>query len=172
MSTTRFRRGALNAAFERVYQAGLDSAATALEKGAEDTRLKLETVVVTWKSGNKPLFVLIPAKTTATGIRVEIMAQGDEKQLDVFKWVDKGTEAHIILPKKPGGMLAFKGGYSAKTAPIARYGVGTGKASGAKVYSRGVFHPGTEAREFVGYFALEAESLIIDYFRREIREYR
>lgn len=65
----------------------------------------------------------------------------------IYAYVDKGTKEHIILPKRPGGVLAFRGVYKAKTTPgvIDAHG---GGSSGPTVYSKGVIHPGNEARGF------------------------
>ena len=65
----------------------------------------------------------------------------------IYEYVDKGTQEHIILPKKPGGVLAFRGVYKAKTTPGVLDAHGGG-SSGPTIFSRGVIHPGTEARGF------------------------
>lgn len=65
----------------------------------------------------------------------------------IYGYVDKGTKPHIIAAKNVP-LLHFQTGYSARTAPVAKYNQGTGTASGAWVAKAQVNHPGTEAREF------------------------
>lgn len=84
-------------------------------------------------------------------------AEGDPKALEIFGYVDLGTEPHLIFPKKAGGMLAFNTPYSAMTAPIANFNAGTGKSGSNRVYSKGVLHPGTEARDFIAFAMLSAD---------------
>jgi HK97 gp10 family phage protein len=45
-------------------------------------------------------------------------------------YVERGTQPHVITPKKPGGVLRFKVG-------------------GTWVYARKVHHPGTQAQPFI-----------------------
>lgn len=70
------------------------------------------------------------------------------KHAKLYQWVDEGTKAHLIKPKKKGGLLRFRLGYSARTSPIAKFNVGTGRASGRWTSARIVHHPGTKARQF------------------------
>jgi hypothetical protein len=67
----------------------------------------------------------------------------------IFGYVDMGTKPHIISPKIPGGYLKFRVGYSARTTPVAKYNVGSGKSFGAWVQKRSVNHPGTKPRKFL-----------------------
>lgn len=65
---------------------------------------------------------------------------------EIYTYVSKGTRPHVIRPRR-ARVLAFQGTYTAKSAPgviQAR----TGGASGETVFSRGVLHPGTKARNF------------------------
>lgn len=132
----------------------------ALDEVTEQTRVKFQHVVARWK--NQPRFIKRPAPSPdRKSIKRQVIAQGDEHTLKIFGYVDKGTEPHIIAPKKPGGVLVFNVGYSAKTSPIANANVGTGMATGEKIVTRKpVQHPGSEGREFSGYFALEAQDAL------------
>lgn len=65
----------------------------------------------------------------------------------VWRYVDEGTKPHVIRPKKPGGVLAFPSQFKAKTQPQVLKS-GTGSSGGATVFSKGVRHPGTKARNF------------------------
>lgn len=71
---------------------------------------------------------------------------GQYKKL--YQWVDQGTAAHIIRPKQRGGRLTFRVGYRARTAPVAQFNVGTGRAVGGWRRARLIRHPGTKARQF------------------------
>ncbi|CAK0779624.1 hypothetical protein CCP3SC15_6710002 [Gammaproteobacteria bacterium] len=53
----------------------------------------------------------------------------------------------MILPKKPGGVLAFMSGYAAKSVPNVITAV-PGGVFGTTVFSKGVIHPGTAPRNF------------------------
>lgn len=127
----------------------------------DDTRIvadrqaaRLNDVTRKWK--NKVKFSRL-TKQARGQTRQLIVAEGTDKALEIFGYVDEGTEAHLIFPKKPGGKLAFQSNYSARTAPIANSKAGTGKSSGKTIFSEGVLHPGTEARDFTGYTQLQAE---------------
>jgi hypothetical protein len=65
----------------------------------------------------------------------------------IYGYVTYGTKPHVITAKRPGGVLAFKSGYNAKTTPRV-IGSQAGGAFGETVFARSVQHPGTEAREF------------------------
>lgn len=63
-----------------------------------------------------------------------------------YNWVNFGTPAHRITPKGRG-LLRFQPGYRAATRPGV---IGSSRPSrfGDHVSSRGVYHPGVEARNF------------------------
>lgn len=65
----------------------------------------------------------------------------------IYGFVDRGTRAHEIRPRRTGGILRFTGPYHAKTKPnvIASYRGGRGRVA---VWARRVQHPGTEPRNF------------------------
>lgn len=115
-------------------------------------------VVKTWSAESKPKFgytvLVLP-----TQISLEVNAKGQNKR--IYRWVDEGTEGpYPILPKTPGGRLIFQTGYSAKTAPIAKFDQGTGTASGDWVSSAGVMHPGIAAREFEKTFSKQFKPVL------------
>lgn len=64
----------------------------------------------------------------------------------IYGYVSGGTRPHRIVPKR-AKVLAFPGTYTAKTAPGV-IGSRSGGSSGETVYSKGVMHPGTKARNF------------------------
>jgi hypothetical protein len=86
-------------------------------------------------------------------IEVGVDVAGTAKK--IFFYVDQGTgkwgpkhQPYPIVPKNPGGMLKFQMGYSARTAPGAKIGQGTGQSFGDWVSKKEVMHPGIEGRKF------------------------
>jgi hypothetical protein len=65
---------------------------------------------------------------------------------EIYQFVSGGTRPHRIVPKR-AKVLRFPGTYSAKTSP-GTIPSGSGGSSGPDVFSKGVNHPGTKAREF------------------------
>jgi hypothetical protein len=65
---------------------------------------------------------------------------------EIYGYVDKGTRPHLILPVRAKA-LRFQSGYKAKTIPNV-IGSQSGGSFGDTVFSKGVMHPGTEARNF------------------------
>lgn len=65
---------------------------------------------------------------------------------NVYKYVSLGTKPHVIKPKK-AKVLHFQSKYKPKTR-VNTIGSGSGGPSGDDVFSMGVQHPGTEARNF------------------------
>jgi len=88
----------------------------------------------TWN--HKPNFLSVRAKSTIT------IFTNDE----IYEYVSEGTKAHLIFPKNAKA-LRFSSKFRAKTRPRV-IGSGQGSKSGKVVYSQGVIHPGTKAREF------------------------
>jgi hypothetical protein len=64
----------------------------------------------------------------------------------VFRFVDYGTTAHIIVPKR-ATFLSFRVGGRPKTKP-GQLKAGAGRPGKTQVYARLVRHPGTKARNF------------------------
>lgn len=64
----------------------------------------------------------------------------------IYLYVNNGTVAHDIRPRN-AKKLHFMSGYRAKTSHRV-IGSHAGGPSGSDVFSQGVHHPGTEAREF------------------------
>lgn len=117
---------------------------------ANDVLLEYELTTATWK--HQPKF--LKALTFEGGVTIAVFT--DDK---IYGYVTRGTPPHPIFPKKPGGVLAFPSGYSAKTVP-GMLGSRAGGPSGNTVFARGVMHPGTEARNF--------DELIHDEWKPEI----
>lgn len=129
-----------------------------------------EIVTAEWK--RKPSFtVLVFVSKSEMGYTVQAIGRNAE----IWRYVDEGTEPHTIRPKG-NYPLRFRGGYSARTAPVARFNVGSGESSGAWVSTYGVQHPGSEAREFSKTYIttnkLEFQRRMNNAVRRAIRRLR
>ena len=86
---------------------------------------------------------------------------------DIYRFVDKGTRAHMILPRN-AMMLAFPAQYQAKTTPRV-IGSQAGGSSGPSVFARGVHHPGTEARDFAETIAEKYQRIIAKTIEDRLR---
>lgn len=119
---------------------------TGLQNASDDIMSTSRDAVQQWR--NRPDF---GDEFTVTKQRIEclIKPKGNRKVIAIFKYVDLGTKPHLIFPKVPGTMLAFRSGYSARTAPVALYNQGSGQSFGKLVKSFGVAHPGSKPRLFM-----------------------
>jgi len=128
-------------------------------KQIKPTRLKVDALRLQLLNDMRAVGVEIKQdfeKTTATwdrkvafetqislsgGAQVEV-STSDE----IYGYVDLGTRPHVIRPKRAKA-LRFQSGYVAKTTPGV-IGSSAGGPFGDTVFSRGVNHPGTKARNF------------------------
>lgn len=107
----------------------------ALTGAAMDCKIDFDVTTQTWK--NRPAFTVqvLPGRRVIS------------TDSDIYHFVDAGTKPHDIRPVN-APFLAFQGGqYQAKTTPRV-IGSRDGGPSGPVVFSMGVHHPGTEARDF------------------------
>jgi len=125
------------------------------ELGVE-AQMLFEKTTATWT--HKPAFT---NQKTRQGYTI---GTDDEK----YGFVDKGTRAHEIKPRRAGGVLRFTGPYHAKTKPnvIASYGGGRGRV---QVWARRVMHPGTEPRNFSKIIRDRIQRKAPDSVRRALR---
>ena len=65
---------------------------------------------------------------------------------DIYNYVNGGTKPHMIKPRRKK-RLAFGVPFRAKTR-VGFLGSGNGKRGNTMVFSKGVMHPGTDARNF------------------------
>lgn len=122
-------------------------------------------VVSNWSG--KPQFTYRVIASRRQVWDLEIEARGDHAMKWV--WTDKGTEPHKIpLTPRPYN-LRFRTEYSARTRPVARYGVGNGRSSGDWVSVPEVNHPGTTARKFTETYANDNKQDIIERITARIR---
>lgn len=108
-------------------------------KIASDMNKDFEKTVATWK--NKPKF---DTKIVARNQEVSITVSTDD---EIYGYVDQGTKAHIIRPRKRGYPLRFNSRFKAKTKPHF-IGSSNGASNPPIIRAMEVHHPGTDAREF------------------------
>jgi hypothetical protein len=114
-----------------------------LERAIDDTTAivdaNFKATVESWK--HKPKFIRRRATRKGRGIEGDVLVRDE-----IYGYVTGGTRKHVIRPKR-ARLLAFRGGYRAKTR---RRVIGShrGGAYGSLRFAKQVIHPGTEAREF------------------------
>lgn len=143
-----------NSAFEKLIvrkqkaiRKELRDEATAVGREMKDW---LTVAVREWSS--KPRFAAT-VTIKPDDIEIKIKVAGTMKM--IFHYVDQGTglygpkkQPYVIEPKTPGGVLKFQSGYSARSAPGAKIGMGSGQSFGDWVSKRSVIHPGIQPRNF------------------------
>jgi hypothetical protein len=113
-----------------------------LRATGQELKTNNDKVVRSWN--HKPTF-RVEYNKSASFKTVKIVAQGRHKA--IWGYVDLGTKPHVIRAKnKP--FLAFQSGYSARTAPVAKFNQGTGQKFGAWKRKKQVNHPGNKPRKF------------------------
>jgi hypothetical protein len=120
-----------------------------LRATGQELKTANDKVVRPWS--HKPTFRAEYSKSAAIRT-VKVVAQGRHKA--IWGYVDLGTKPHVIRAKnKP--FLAFQSGYSARTAPVAKFNQGTGQKFGAWRRKKQVNHPGNAPRKFTETFFKE-----------------
>ena len=105
---------------------------------AESIRVDFVATTNTWK--HKPKFSLAPADEFSMNITTDD---------NIWIMLDKGTRPHEITPKTPNGVLRFSvGGFVAKTRPN-YLGSIAGARGATPTMRKRVWHPGTDARDWV-----------------------
>lgn len=107
----------------------------ALEESAKKAQKELESTASTWR--HRPSFVVVPV---ADGL---VIGTDDE----IYEFVDQGTRAHLIKPRRAKRLKFFTGG-SPKTSPGVIGSRSGSPGSQGPIYAKGVRHPGTKARGF------------------------
>lgn len=85
---------------------------------------------------------------------------------DVYTMLNEGTKAHEIRPKR-GKVLRFQTPFRSKTVPREIMS-SAGSKGKVEVFSRGVMHPGTEAREWDQVIFEKWDRQMGDIFQRAI----
>ena len=115
-------------------RAALEAAAN---QAADEIEVDFQKTTASWT--NKPIF----EKLVDLGPPITVLVGTDD---EIYGYVDLGTRPHVIRPKRAKA-LRFQSGYVAKTTPGV-IGSSAGGPFGDTVFSRGVNHPGTKARNF------------------------
>lgn len=85
----------------------------------------------------------------------------------IYEYVSEGTKPHLIFPRRAKA-LRFSAKSRAKTRPRV-IASGQGSKSGKIVFSKGVIHPGTQAREFHKVIATKWEKKYPTIMRAQIK---
>lgn len=145
-----------NSAFEKLMvrksKAIRKEVRTAARDTATDLANWLGVAVREWS--NRPRFagrvILLP-----DFVEVKVDVAGSAKK--IFFYVDRGTGTYgpkkqpYPIPKTPlppGKSLKFQTGYSVRSQPGAKIGMGTGEHFGNWISKKQVMHPGIEPRNF------------------------
>lgn len=105
---------------------------------------ELRKTTATW-TGAKPSF---DSLTSIKGGDLTVITgpSGNAEGIQKWTWLDEGTRAHVIRPRRAKRLRFQRGGFRAKTS-VGKLESGAGRpASGPVIYSKGVRHPGTKAR--------------------------
>lgn len=120
-----------------------------VEQAAYDAQGYHQSITSQWKSKPDWRVLILHDERVIIG---RLVAADSKSQ--IWRYVDEGTGAgrpgghpYLIFPRR-APMLRFQTGYSARTKPVARFNVGTGRAFGPFVSKPFVIHPGIKAREF------------------------
>lgn len=132
--------------YKKVYQACVQ----ATMNSSDDIQSTGRDAVREWRSK-----VDFGENLTLDTQRIEAIIKPKGRAVKIFGFVDLGTKPHVIMPRKEGGMLKFRVGYSARTMPVAKYNVGTGQSFGSWATKAMIFHPGTKPRKFLETFMKE-----------------
>lgn len=120
----------------------------------KDIQKEFKKVTARWK--NKPKFTMT-TEIGRTRISVTVAPEKFGKANSIWRWVDLGTgrygakrAPYLIQPKRGNkrGLLFFRTGYAAKTAPVAKFNKGSGTATGKLISKKSVMHPGIKPRLF------------------------
>ena len=138
---------------------------------AEEKAKYFRLVTASWKIEVKFAVILLMSKTV---YKASVKPTGSDGEK--FVYVTEGTglygtkrQPYVIRPVN-APILKFRGGYSARTQPIAKFNVGSGKSSGDWVSKMEVIHPGIKSRLFNETFDKENEKLFRKSIDKAIRK--
>lgn len=109
----------------------------ALDEMGREAKRDFERITKTWNHR-------VPIEVLKDVSRLELMVGTDDR---IFGYLEHGTKAHAIRPKKARA-LRFMSGFHPKTT-IGGLQSGAGGSYGDVVFSQGVWHPGTKARNWM-----------------------
>jgi hypothetical protein len=129
--------------------------------GEEDAIPEFEKVTTGWQ-GEVPFWVQ-DYRAGGTWIRTLIIpSEPDSLSALKWLWLDKGTEPHIIAPKKEGGRLIFASNYTAGSTPGSLETVPATRDGPMRSVLE-VMHPGNQPR---GWTEMLVEKLRDSYYQR------
>lgn len=137
----------------------------AIKNASDDVQSTGRDAVRNWRSK-----VDFDETLTVDPLRIEALVRPKGRSVKIFKYVDLGTKGPYLIPKivLPGKMLHFQTGYSARTAPIAKYNQGTGQSFGGWRSKAQVVHPGIKPRKFLETFMNEMIPTLQNRVQNEI----
>lgn len=130
----------------------------ALNAIGRDMKADFDELVSNWK--HRPKFKVLRTPETVSVTTTH----------EIFGYVNSGTRAHIIKPKRAGGLLKFRLGGKAKTRPNNTKFRGGSPARGAWRAAKQVKHPGTKARNFTRIIANRWNKEGVKRLRAELRK--
>lgn len=122
----------------------IEATIEAMDDASSDIQGDLKKVVKKWR--HKPTF---EDDKFVSKNRIELTIKPKGRNAKQFNFVDKGTKGPYIIHAVNVPRLKFQVGYSARTAPVAKYNVGSGRRFGAWASPKTVIHPGIKARKFI-----------------------
>ena len=122
----------------------IEATTLALTNASDDIQSGLRDVVRDWSHK-----VDFDDTIVVTRFRTELTIKPKGRNVKIFGYVDKGTKGPYIIAAKNVPRLKFRTGYSARTAPSAKYNQGSGQSFGSWVSTKTVIHPGIAARNFI-----------------------
>ena len=141
----------VNTVIRQIDKATLAATNHAMNEAGKDLSRDFQKVSSNWKHK-----VAFGETTIFNRDEIIVRVTPNGKNAKLWGYIDLGTgkwgksHAPYPIPKIviPGKFLRFRTGYSARTAPVARYNVGTGMATGGWISKQQVIHPGIEPRKF------------------------
>ena len=127
------------------YKGLLKACEAALNEGGKSIISDFKGATATWE--HRPEFVIRgPFLKKSGGNSVLWIRVEPSTYIDIFTYVNNGTQPHLILPRK-GKYLTYKRDFTPKTEAGSLFSRPGGK-SGSYTRRLGVAHPGSEARNF------------------------
>lgn len=143
----------------------IEATTLALTNASDDIQSGLRDVVRDWSHK-----VDFDDTIVVTKFRTELTIKPKGRNVKIFGYVDKGTKGPYIITAKNAPRLKFQTGYSARTAPTAKYNQGTGKSFGSWASPKTVIHPGIKPRKFIETFTDDLVPSLKDRIDSEVRK--
>lgn len=141
----------------------IEATTLALTNASDDIQSSLRDVVRDWSHK-----VDFDDRIVVTKFRMELTIKPKGRNVKIFGYVDKGTKGPYIIAPKNKPYLKFRTGYSARTAPVAKYNQGNGRSFGSWVSTKTVIHPGIKGRKFIETFTTDLTPSLQDRVNSEV----